>query len=405
MVFCNTTLFEENLQKKCVNLISNLTQQSSVKLVCTCHNKSIIRKSNEQDEKQALFYNIYRYNDTRCIICKTNIINFFPKYSCLTTTNSVRQEYHIDHIEPISDSKNDCIVHNKLIICHMCNSAKSTKNYAQYCVEYALLNFLFNEIKKLIEKKYIQYENLDEINQLYFDSIMKEKTFPNESEMISFIKTNKINFYYSDFLIYELTPNAKTMQLTEIKKYFVEKIGFEPINDLVFYNKDYYLSAYSTNLKYLYKDLKLENKYFRFINVILRLKNNTEIQQMNCEDLEEDLIYIASNKLTLNLSDFLMADYKYFNLGDLIKMIKIYDEVINEFEAKYLMHKINRNYDLSYSQFIDDNTSYEEKINILTNIKKVSLEFFGKEPINDLIINNNNIFASKLCKKINVELF
>jgi hypothetical protein len=238
-----------------------------------------------------------------------------------------------------------------------------------------------------------QYHNMDVYDKLYFDSKMKSKTFTTEYEMIEFIRTNDINFYYSDFLIYELTPTAKKTQITIIHEYFKNNLHRELINDLIYRNGDFYLSCYSTNKNYLLNNWDIHDKYFKFINCIL-LKYNYEI--LNYEDLKQ---YVANNELYL--SDFLTADYNnYTIINDMSNMIKIYNEMMDECNVPQNKRFCN----LSYSQFIKNNSSREEKINILTNVYNVFIKSFEEAPKIDLIFKNNDIYASSNCDKINVSL-
>jgi hypothetical protein len=398
-----------HIQKKLQNFVDeNLSQYDKKYAIdfnclieCSCGKKDASTKKHFSDSQaKYIFFNIYKFNDTRCIICKINCIYFTSDYPIITKKGDERKTFQLDHMIPFSKDGNNCLRDNIIPICPMCNSTKSDLlDYVPFSIAYLIAESEYNYCLEYYQSK---TTNMDENMAELLKSSCK-KSLQTESEIINYLKTNKeyLAMNYSNFIIYELTEIAKIHQLRLLRKYFVENIGVEPNYDLVYSNGNFYLSSYSTNQRYLYRNSNIEQKYFTVINTLLRLNNNPNIQ-MHHDELYEELFRIAQNNIILYLTDFLAGSYCYDkNMIDVvITTIKYIYEVINEFNSKS-QHKINFVNNLSYSHFFTNQMTQNNIYDQLNYCREKFIFNFNYEPYNDILNTNGFLTSNIQIKQIN----
>jgi hypothetical protein len=263
----------------------------------------MVRNKFTQKQIENSFYSIYKINNPRCILCKYNYIYLVHDYPILKTDGEVRKSFDSDHMIPLANGGADDLS-NLVQICKMCNNVKGPIDYIKYLIRF--------------------YATTRKNN--YNPSVLLSL-----SEAIDYCKENKNNIYYSDFIIYELTQNAKMIQLKMIYEFFINNVGFEPINDIIFdYNSNqYYLSPESNNFEYLYNYWHSKPQWYEFliIHTLLRKNKNLENPFYNKNDL---IAYLKNHKFdNIYFSDFIFYD---MTLNDKIEHI-IY---IKQFFDKYI---------------------------------------------------------------------
>lgn len=357
--------------------------EKKYQLTCTCNNNNTrTHFSYEQAEK--IFKDVYRFNITRCIICKYYYISLMSEYPMPTKTEEERRNFHLDHMIPYSKCRNNCLQHNIVPICSSCNGTKSdTLDYVPFCIANLISEYEF--------RFYLDcYKN--EEDEVKFK--LKSKTM-TECDIINYLKNNKehIQINYSGFIISELTETAKYHQLRIIRKYFIEKIGYEPCHDIIFYNNSFYLSSYSINQKYYDNNTKIEQKYFTFMNSLLRIKNNLYFK--NLEELKEELLRMGKKNETLELTDFLAGVYYYDNnmIDTIINTIIYVYEIADEYNI--IMVK-----NLSYSHFISSDMTQENIYRQLNYCKEKFNLKLNCEPIYDIKNDNGFLIANPNIKQI-----
>lgn len=277
------------------------------------------RKKFTEKELLKNFLDVYIIDNPRCILCKYNYIYYYHNYPILNNDGTIKKTYNSDHMISLANNGDDTI-DNLVPICSTCNNTKKTESYINYLIRFYATtrknNFIPSKILTL-------------------------------NESIEYCKNNIMKIYYSHFIINELNPNAKIIQLSMVYDFFMEHIGELPQNDIIFnYNSNqYFLSPNSTNFEYLYDHWKTDPKWDEFlITHTLMRKYNKSLSPSN---IQEIIDFINDEKiLNLCVSDFIFYDMliedKIYNIYHAIRFFEnytnkklifdlIYVENINDF--------------------------------------------------------------------------
>lgn len=293
---------------------------------CTCNVLDTNRKTIfNAKEAYTIFSYVYRQNECRCIICKLELIYKKHEYCILTSKGEDRRNYDLDHMLSYSGYNNNCLQHNIVPICKLCNNTKGSNYiYIDFVVTYLLMS------------------------KQYYKTNIKEKIW-SKLETIDFLKKNPFCVAYSEFITNELTPLAKLHQLKLVRKYFYDNNICEPIYDLIFSNNDFYLASNSTNQKYLFfnEDSYVLSIEFIIINIVMRKFNITN--QLYIYDALE---YLKELKGYIYFSDFFTNEK---NLGDITNKI---------LEIKTYFYNINFGWEPIDDVIILGNNNFTFKNNI-----------------------------------------
>jgi hypothetical protein len=368
------------------------------KIVCTCNEAGETeKKSYTKEETNNIFNNVYKDSEdgeARCLICKTFLISNKLNYPILTTTNNTRKNYALDHMISFSKSNNNCLNHNIVPICPICNGAKGkNRDYIDF-----LVTFIVMEINYKLTKEPSALSEIHKVND--------------------YLIANPYCVTYSQFLLNELTPLAKKHQLKLVRKYFWDHIKWEPHFDLMYLqNKDFVLSPDSKNQKFLYiHDYNYINPIdFIIVNTIRILKSCTDIIHPNDENIINLLQSMKpslepkvkldkteetedSQKIEICYSDFITNNMEPDQIAQQLINVNKY---FNKLKQNGLLD-FEPIIDISYSLFISNNMTNDIKIKTKEKIKNAFVSFGMTEPINDLIVNNTEIYPKEGIKNINV---
>lgn len=387
--------FREKMMKY-IDKYRNLLRMMDENLPISDEITTIKTKQNERPDYTAnqtffAYFKMYKENEARCAICHINNIFYSSWYPISKKTDGEnRQMFDLDHMKPFSANGSNSVVDNVVPVCKLCNTAKGKMVYDDFLVVYCVTKKLFD--KCIIDTnneafKIVNDSTESELSRHILRGLAKLmcKNFAEISVAIDKIKKNEVIMYYSDFINSTMMSRAKYNQCLLVKQWFMRNIGFEPINDLVFYNGDIYLTAYSENKIYGYGETY--SWHHDISNLCLR---NTLTRLMELSEpiynLEELLYEHQRNDKILNLSDFLVATYKdpEHMINESIKMIK---------ETHNLDVRINK--DISYSMFSNPLVSAGFADDKVVQMLKMCGEQFvmhlGWEPSKDVPYNNGII--------------
>lgn len=328
---------------------------------CSCANSgSENKKTFTNIEANLIFSNIYRENDVRCIICKLNLIKQYNDYPLLNKNGTEKRDYELDHMMPYYKYKNNCLQHNIVPICTMCNNSKS---YTRTYIEFLIVCLI--------------------ISKQYYDTKLKQHYF-DENNLKIYLKEHPNCVCYSEFITNEMTPIAKMHQLKLVRKYFWDYIGWEPNYDLIYQQDgDFILSPISKNQKFLYYDRNnyVSDDIFILVITIMRKLNIKHKIYPNDKDFIELILKLRNN---LWYSDFIIYD---MSLVQIVENLKLMIEYFSKLKQENCID-FEPIYNISYSHFITNDMNINEKTEKLNNIQYIFT--LNNLPIIDNIINIGN---------------
>lgn len=356
-----------------------------------------------------IYFNVYKSNDARCLVCHSTKVQYSSWYPLSTTNNSNTRTFHLDHMIPFSESGNNSLLENIAPICITCNSIKSVWEYSDFIVKYCISRKLFDacinnndeHIKNIVN-------NVNKSADIHKKNILGNigklacKNTIDRKSLINHVINKKGDIYYSDFLNITMTRSAKLTQYNIVKQWFLNFVGFEPINDLIILDDDIYLSAYSQNKIYTYGRDKNNSNHYPLINTLIRLM---KLQQ----PLDDSNVFVVltdylSNGQSLKFSDFFIAQYSSPDdmINKTINMINIINAMINN-------SNINIINDITYSLYSNPliaNGVNNDEINlILQKCKNAFLRNFNEEPVNDIMYNNGIIIYNNNVQNIHMPYY
>ena len=274
-------------------------------------------------------------------------------------------------------NQNDGSVEGIIIDNESINSNNQNNNYNNRCNKSDSYNPYNREINQILNMNIMKsqlYQNLDHVQQDYFNSINKQiNSFPSIHRKVYNFDNIKTKEGYNLILIYEnnIPYNISTISLKLSNNYIIYMKQIDSFIKLFTYN----------NICFAYYDSRSTINIFSLLGTPLYLNNY--ISDVTTMDLYENYILIVTNDNQIIISDYTKKKNIYSN-----KLLCL------SLNNTYIMQKINNLYFLGLNNIIIEII----ESSIYSNITKKKIIYYNSENNTFSLSQEEKLTLSDKCK-------